>query len=369
MNTSFSNPGAGIRIKLWIKERRRIARERLSTRLAQYRGSVEPRGEPLDRPPESILVSRLNKRLGNTLFMTPLIRSLAAAFPGAAIDVPVLDAGHRCLLAGLPNVREVFHVSRKPAGLLSFVLRMRCRQYDLAIDPSLNAVSNRICMSLCRARYKLGFASPEQWLHLTHAVALPAHEAHQARQAVYLLEQGIPGIGAKVFDKLEVRPSEEAKAAAGKVLARALDGRKDEPVIGFFSNATGNKRFPPEWWRSWTAAIRGATLIQIVPPGATEPLVAGTAWASLAELDRLAALMALFDLFVAADSGPMHLAAASGTPTIGLFRSTDPGDYAPLGRDCLALTLDPEADPSSAERVAARTLEHLDTSIQKFEAT
>lgn len=361
MNTSLSNTSPIARLKLWFKENRRTARTRLSIRLARHRGVIEPRGEPLDRAPRAILVCRLNKRLGNTLFMTPLIRSLAATYPKAVIDVLALNADHRCLLAGLPNVREVIHVSRKPVKLLAFILRLRRRYYDLAIDPSINAVSNRICISLCRSRYKLGFASREQWVRLTHAAAIPAREAHQARQAVYLFQKGIPGVEAKLFENLEVRPDEATRETAEKTLTHALGGPKQGPVIGFFANATGNKQLPPEWWRRWVVSIQNVKLCQIAPPGITEPLVPGSALVSIAELDRLAALIGLLDLFVAADSGPMHLAAASGTPTIGLFRSTDPADYAPLGTDCLALTLDPDGDPLSAEHAAERTLEHLRT--------
>lgn len=327
--------------------------------MARRGGTLEPCGQPLAEEPKTILVSRVNKRLGNTLFVTPLICSLAATFPEAAIDVLILDPAHRRLLANLPGLREVICIPRKPSAWFSFVLQLRQRRYDLVIDPSVNAVSNRIGISLCRARSKLGFAGSEQWVRLTHAAAIPPDEPHQARQAVHLLRAGLPGIDTTVREHLEIRPDESAREAAGKLLEALRAGPKRGPEIGFFTSATGEKRLPATWWREWAGTVQASAeaprLFQVLPPGASEPLRPDIATVSFPELDRLAAFVALLDLFVAADSGPMHLAAAAGTPTIGLFRSTAPADYAPLGRHCLALTL----KSHNTKDIAERTLRHL----------
>jgi ADP-heptose:LPS heptosyltransferase len=50
-----------------------------------------------------------------------------------------------------------------------------------------------------------------------------------------------------------------------------------------------------------------------------------------APLRAAAARCASFDLVIAADSGLMHLAAASGVPLLGLFKATDPARYGPYG--------------------------------------
>ena len=44
----------------------------------------------------------------------------------------------------------------------------------------------------------------------------------------------------------------------------------------------------------------------------------------ISDIMQLAALLAVADGVVANDSGPMHLAAALGVPTVGLFGPTDP---------------------------------------------
>jgi ADP-heptose:LPS heptosyltransferase len=62
------------------------------------------------------------------------------------------------------------------------------------------------------------------------------------------------------------------------------------------------------------------------------------------DLHGLMELIGAADAFVSASTGPMHLAAASGIRTIGLFsmrRPIFPARWAPIGRDAHALVQDP----------------------------
>src|SRR5207245_4449269 len=49
------------------------------------------------------------------------------------------------------------------------------------------------------------------------------------------------------------------------------------------------------------------------------------------DLDGMAAVMQLCDAAVANDTGPMHLAVAVGTPTVGIFGPTSARNYGPYG--------------------------------------
>lgn len=60
--------------------------------------------------------------------------------------------------------------------------------------------------------------------------------------------------------------------------------------------------------------------------GAAKPLVLTPS------LSELAALLAQAQLVVAADTGPLHLAAALGAPVVALFGPTDPARNGPLPR-------------------------------------
>src|SRR6185312_14740548 len=54
-------------------------------------------------------------------------------------------------------------------------------------------------------------------------------------------------------------------------------------------------------------------------------------------LPEIAAFLSRASLFVGNDSGLMHLAAAAGTPTLGLFGPTDAVEYSPTGRQAVAV--------------------------------
>ena len=53
------------------------------------------------------------------------------------------------------------------------------------------------------------------------------------------------------------------------------------------------------------------------------------------DLHHLGALIEASDLFVSGDTGPLHMAVAVGTPTIGLYGATRPGDSGPYGQIAL----------------------------------
>ena len=62
-------------------------------------------------------------------------------------------------------------------------------------------------------------------------------------------------------------------------------------------------------------------------------------------LSELIAMIACCDLFITNDSGPMHLAAALGIPTLALFGSTDQVATGPLGPTAVVLNKNVECSP------------------------
>jgi heptosyltransferase-3 len=71
------------------------------------------------------------------------------------------------------------------------------------------------------------------------------------------------------------------------------------------------------------------------------------------DLERLMQLIGACDAFVSASTGPLHLAAASGVRSIGLFsmrRPILPARWAPIGRDAHALVFDPACSRCASGR-------------------
>jgi ADP-heptose:LPS heptosyltransferase len=88
-------------------------------------------------------------------------------------------------------------------------------------------------------------------------------------------------------------------------------------------------------------ALTGARPVIFAGPGPAEQAMAAPVLAALPDtidltgrlsLPEASACLSRCALFVGNDSGLMHLAAAAGTPTLGLFGPTSAAEYAPAGR-------------------------------------
>jgi heptosyltransferase III len=144
------------------------------------------------------------------------------------------------------------------------------------------------------------------------------------------------------------------------------------PVIALGPTANwSGKVWPPErfvaLYRALAAGpLAGARIVVLAGPGDSERTLAEPVLAALPgaidlagslSLSQAAACLARVALFVGNDSGLMHLAAAAGAPTLGLFGPTSAAEYAPAGRcTAVAVAAGPGmADLSVASALAAAT--------------
>jgi heptosyltransferase III len=324
------------------RELRGQLRYRLGLALQRLIGPRHTAGRLDPHEIRSVLIGRINGRLGNTLFLTPMIAQLHALLPDAHIDLALSYRNAPALLAGMPGVRQVILFPHKGANLIPGYLRglrqLRATHYDLAIDPTPFSTSGRLILSLTRARFRLGFNMPSQWAALTHAVPLPGQTMHQGRQPAYLLTAlGAAWEPAALRLRLPLRPDEvvAGRAALATALrAHSPDLDPDRPIVGYFGHATGLKALPRAWWvRFWQAlqALRPEVVpLEFLPGAGAAPTVPGFATLHLPAQRQLTAAIAGLRMFVSADAGPMHLASTTDTPTIGLFQVTDPALYGPL---------------------------------------
>lgn len=319
----------------------------------------------------TVLVVRLNGRMGNTLFLTPMLAAIHDILPGASIDVLTMYPDADDLLRGLPGIRKVItlrhKVWRNPRNVAGALRSLRSSDYDLVIDPAFNSVGDRIAMLLCRARHRLGFGGDEQWLRLDFAASLPPDVRHEALRPLALLQQAFGCTIPSGKERLRVANGTDELAAGARLLAERLRAAGREPgtgspVIGFFAAARGKKDLGPQWWREfWTAylALRPETVAMEVLPTATQPAI-DERFATLhcPSPRMLAATLSGVDWFFSADTGPMHLASAAGVPTVALFDSTNPAAFGPLKPEDVALRiagLGPrEVAAACVERVAGR---------------
>lgn len=140
-------------------------------------------------------------------------------------------------------------------------------------------------------------------------------------------------------------------AAAAEARAQLAGAGIDlhRPLIGMAPGALWlTKRWPAERYGELAARLgeRGYQ-VAVLGSGAEAALTASVAAyspraVSLAgsSLAVLAGLVDACGAFIANDSGPMHIARALGVPTVAMFGSTDPGQFAFTGHTALSVALD-----------------------------
>ncbi len=280
--------------------------------------------------PASILVIR-DWSLGESLLSLPVIRSLKDRFPRAAIDVVVTDSS-KAVFARQPFIREVIGLDGKA---LLRLLRPG-DPYDVALD-MMPYFRHSALIARRSARFTAGF------------------DTFPARSRLY--DRPIPFDDAvhmvRMFDRFNLWDPDyrsERLVPLHRVPVRdpGLSGllAADGPRIGVH---LGTAQTAP--WRAWrfenfrevirTLLGRHPGLrIFLTGAPAEGPVNARMAGEirdpRLVRLDgriglhELADVMTRLDAYLSSDTGPMHLAAAMGCPTIGLFGPNTPARFGPF---------------------------------------
>jgi len=291
--------------------------------------------------PRRILVIKL-RYLGDVLLSTPVIVSLRAAFPKAVLSM-LVNPGTETVIAENPHLDEVLIAERagSPLRQLAFATALRRRRFDLVLDLT-DGDRAAILSRLTGAAIRVGFNREGRWRGrlYTHLVPVQEQPMPMIRQHLMALEVlGIPA--APSLPMIRIRASDEGAACAALA---AVEISPDERFVAVQPGA--------RWWfKSWPAA-RFAGLIDYIQGklGVKVVLLGSVADQEIAEaiLDQvetgcrslvgrltlleLAGLLRQAALFVGNDNGPMHIAAAMGTPVVGLFGPADPRIWGPAGQ-------------------------------------
>ena len=337
--------------------------------------TIRPLGRPIDEesPSDSasnprladasILVCRPNTRLGNTLLMTPLLAEIEAAMPSARVEILTACPAAHEVFREFKSVRRVhqlpFRGARHPLRHLLTLLRVRRVRYDILIDPSPRSWTSRFLTRHLRGRLKLGFAGAHQDKGMDVIVPFEGAPAHMGDYPVYLLRRGLlernGQHGRADYPKLDIRLTEAERNGARLQMQRLLGGRASGPVVAVATHATGAKRFTVDWWHRMIESLRsrvpGVQVLEIRPPSGVASLPELPAFYSR-RVREVAAMAEAADSFVCADSGLMHLAAATDATTVGLFKVTQPRLYEPRRGASCAVTASDGEPQLVAERVA-----------------
>lgn len=290
-----------------------------------------------------ILAIRL-ARLGDLTLLLPSLRLLKSSFPNATLTV-LTGLPYEPLARLCPVVDDVIPIDRlgmrdgprwrAVCDIVRLVRILRSRHFDLVVDFQGFRETNLMARA-SGGRYRIG-------LKRTHGTCLPfcfnlepavqderTHVAELFRQVV----RKIPGL-------------ENADAAPGGLIrVSGRCGSSAHPVVALYVGASAEpRRWPAERFgaiaahavRTWGASVLVLSGLSSQEQATAEKVAEFADCGSRIRVFRhldipgMVDLLAIADLFVSNDSGPMHIGSALGVPTLGIFSESPPHHYSPIG--------------------------------------
>jgi heptosyltransferase I len=298
---------------------------------------------------ERILVVKLSA-IGDIVHTLPAVAALRRAYPEAWLAWLVERAGAN-LLRGNPDLDELITVDTRGwrahwwMGLRHawYVTRhLRRASFDLCID--FQGLFKSALFAYCSgAPQRLGF--PRQMCREPLSTIFTNMHGPLVDPRVHVVDQSVELLQALDVATTERRftiPLTEADEHFAERVWRELELRSDVPVVVLCPGAAWKTK---QWGELNFARLNDAlirrfqvrTLLTWGPgeESLIQRVVRATSYtpaiAPATTLLQLAALIARSRAFVGGDTGPLHLAAAVGTPTVALFGPSSPQRNGPYG--------------------------------------
>lgn len=275
--------------------------------------------------------------LGDVVQAIPVVHALRQRFPYAHLAwvlndtfVPLIEpAGIVDEVISFP--RDRFRSWNLPTARAawSYVKLLRRKRFDVVFD--LQGLLRSALMAWStNARIRMGWTSAREGSALFYSHLIDDLPLEQNGVERYWRLAEALGVG-HLSKEFPLRISKEERAEVERKL-----GSRPEPIIAVHPGARWEtKRLPA---RGFAEALnlalpRGEGCVVVL--GSEEDRALGEEvaarwkgsalnWVGQTSLRQLAALLARVDLLVTNDSGPMHLAGAVGTPSVGVFTCTSP---------------------------------------------
>jgi heptosyltransferase I len=317
--------------------------------------------------PTRILLIKLSA-LGDVIQTLPTLEAIREAYPQAEMSWLVEEAAAP-ILADHPAL-DILLVSRRRSWLAAWrqldtwrelqglVQTLRRQQYDLVIDLQ-GLLKSAFWTFLARSPRKVGFDRTREYSYLALTERLPPYNPDEHAVRRYLrLAQYLGAAGEPVRFRLAL------PAGTGQDL-ESLWREKSGPLIVMHPGTRWpTKHWPPESFASLADSLIAERQARVVFTGspADRALIAhirsqmtspATDLSGRTDLKALARLFYQADAAVTTDTGPMHLAAAVGTPVAAVFGPTAPWRTGPLGRQHRVIRTDLVCSPCFQRHCAA----------------
>lgn len=286
----------------------------------------------INAPPESLCIIRLSA-IGDCCHTLPVVRSLQAAWPDTPISW-IIGKVERSLLEGADGIEFItFDKADGLAGYSNLRRQLRGRRFPLLLHMHASMRANLASLSVS-ARRRVGFdharARDYQWLF--------SNERIPAQPQPHVMD-GLFGFNAYLGVRDRILRWDIPVSRADQDFANNLAAANGPLIV---ISPCSSQRFRN--YRNWSIGnyvlmvrhLQQQYGARIVLTGANTDIelhyareiaqATGADTINLVgqtSLKRLLALIAQAALVVCPDSGPAHMAAATGTPVVGLYATSN----------------------------------------------
>jgi ADP-heptose:LPS heptosyltransferase len=305
----------------------------------------------LRQPVKSILVIKFFG-MGSILLATPAISLIRRAFPEARISF-LSFRNNKELLERISTIDEVLTVNR--SSFVSFMKEtllvahsIRLNHYDIVFDFEFFSKYSTLLNGLSRAHIRIGFDLPTMWRAsiLTHQVPLEKNQ-----HVVHSFCAQIKSVATKADHTPDVEAPRICDSDHASLLRKFPIDRKRIITINVNAGDTFlERRWPGERFGQLVAKLaqddeslfcfignsEERTYVRQVM-GQTQNVDRCVDTAGQLTIPELGALLQRSDILISNDSGPLHLAASLGIPTLGLYGPESPEFYGARSADSAIL--------------------------------
>jgi len=303
--------------------------------------------------PKSILIVKLSA-IGDVVHTIPLLEVLSKNFPEARIDWVVEEEASQ-IIDGHTDIDRVIISRRKSwqknllkkgsrlatlGEIRTFLRALRARDYDLVIDVQ-GLFKSGLLTGLSKGRRKIGFTGAREGstLFLTEAPYFFDYNLHALDR--YLTAAEYLDCRVDSWDGvIPVRPSDK-NAVEQWLSSNGLDHEKLVAINPMARWKT--KLWEPGRFARLADRLAGELSAKVIFTGGPQDRTVvddivhqmASSPANLTGRTSLKALAHLYSrcrLLITTDTGPMHMAAAMGTPVVALFGPTAPWRTGPYGK-------------------------------------
>ena len=308
------------------------------------------------------VVVRGTNWVGDSVMTVPALRALRRVLPDANITLAIRP-GARGIFSEADFIDDVLVYDRKgPFSVIPQIRGWKRRKFDLAVLFQ-NAFEAALIPFLAGVPVRLGYATESRQALLTHPLALPdwrssRHEVFYYLYMITALEQMLFGTSSicEADPDASIKISENRKVEATDLL-QAHGVREGALVVAICPGSINSRA------KRWPAEAYAALADRLIESNRQVLLIGSKDEADVSQdvtsrmrnrpvvltgktsLDQITAVLSAVDLIVTNDTGPAHIGAALGRPTIVIFGPTNPLTTRPFSPVAEILRHPPDCAP------------------------